>query len=429
MSETCFEEKNGIDFENDKVTGKELPQTSPQDDSTVKANCNIEPIVYKGCDLTKDQKNGINKKLLKDKEIEDLVYDNLQAFHIDGDVYECRILLKGSAKIYTGYYDDFRQLAHDIVAYDRNQDTLAIYISLNPVKNELLARGANALRVASKDSTKDHEVSRRRFLLVDIDPNRAADISSSEEEKRNSLELAHKIKNFLAEQGWTEPFIIDSGNGSGLIYSIDLPNEKIDGGENVIEMVLKYLDKKFPGNENNGSSIDTSVSNPSRVRRLLGTMNRKGSNYTGENGNSKRVPRTWKRSDLISKPDSIVTVTKEQMLKLVSYPDSIPLENPIKTDVLPKKNTSQFAKNKAIVEKVLAIMKEKDGIESSSSQSNGGLNYDLKTCPMCGSDGAFVKITPDGIIGAGCQHDHCKGWNWKVLRAKFDSEYKTISEP
>lgn len=63
-------------------------------------------------------------------------------------------------------------------------------------------------------------------------------------------------------------------------------------------------------------------------------------------------------------------------------------------------------------------------------------NYDdhiwvLKDCPMRDHTnhdlGAFIKVNPDGIIGAGCHHATC-GWGWKDLRKKDDPAIRQSEE-
>ena len=63
-----------------------------------------------------------------------------------------------------------------------------------------------------------------------------------------------------------------SGNGHHLIYTLnDFPNTQEVTRE--IRLLLRNLKEKFSGN---GLSVDTSVSNPSRVTKLPGTFARRG---------------------------------------------------------------------------------------------------------------------------------------------------------
>jgi hypothetical protein len=68
-----------------------------------------------------------------------------------------------------------------IERHDGNAD--AIYVTLNPIKPEALSRTGEQRSAL----TKDVDIDRRYFILVDVDPVRPADVSSTGEEKENSL--------------------------------------------------------------------------------------------------------------------------------------------------------------------------------------------------------------------------------------------------
>src|SRR5262245_57024451 len=69
----------------------------------------------------------------------------------------------------SGYFDDAEKLATAAAAI---QSAGGIYVSLNPVKPELLARSVNKARAVGKSSptTADHDIDHRVWLLVDCDP-------------------------------------------------------------------------------------------------------------------------------------------------------------------------------------------------------------------------------------------------------------------
>ena len=58
-------------------------------------------------------------------------------------------------------------------------DAEGIYLTLNPTLPALLARAHNRLERRAKATTSDEQISKRRHLLVDIDPERPTGVATS----------------------------------------------------------------------------------------------------------------------------------------------------------------------------------------------------------------------------------------------------------
>jgi hypothetical protein len=178
-----------------------------------------------------------------------------------GAVFEVRALaaqLCGNRRTGTvsGYFDNADACLSEL---GKLAAAKGIYITLNPVNPALLARCANRLDYADKDSTtKDHHVLRRWQLLVDVDPVRPSGISATDAEKEAAHRKTQDIYAFLQKHGWPKPIAADSGNGYQLIYRIELPCD--DGG--LTQKVLVALAKRFDGD---GVEIDPAVHNESRI--------------------------------------------------------------------------------------------------------------------------------------------------------------------
>jgi hypothetical protein len=138
----------------------------------------------------------------------------------EGQVVEVRIL--NAPHTVSGYYDDFAQMATDALAYSGRA---AVYATLNPVNPALMARAANRLQPKPRATTTDADILRRRWLPIDFDPVRPADISSTDAEHEAALERARGCRAHLRQEGWPEPILADSGNGAHLLYRIDLSND------------------------------------------------------------------------------------------------------------------------------------------------------------------------------------------------------------
>ena len=143
-----------------------------------------------------------------------------------------------------------------------------VYWTLNPVHANLylapVGQGATA-----------GDILARRWLLVDCDPARPADVSASEAEKAASLEAARAIRDFLRSEAWPEPVLADSGNGYHLLYRVDLPND--DPSKALVRSCLKALAARF---DSPAVKVDTAVHDAPRICKLYGTLARKGEHST-----------------------------------------------------------------------------------------------------------------------------------------------------
>ena len=162
------------------------------------------------------------------------------------------------------FYQDLRAFCKAVEAYVAEQNMLGynMYATLNPIRSDL-----------DRDkSASDRDVLCRRRLLVDIDRDHGKEHPASDEEIEAARQLADSIKQYLDNCGWHSPVRVMSGNGHHLIYRLgDLPNT--DETATAIREILKNLKSQFSAN---GLSVDTSVSNASRVTKLPGTLARRG---------------------------------------------------------------------------------------------------------------------------------------------------------
>jgi hypothetical protein len=104
----------------------------------------------------------------------------VEVLHPPGNVVELRMpRYNHYGQTATGYFDDPRRLAHAAAPWDGQAN---IFMTLNPVIPALLARAKNRIAERAEHTTSDADVTHRRWLLLDIDPVRAAGISSTAEE-------------------------------------------------------------------------------------------------------------------------------------------------------------------------------------------------------------------------------------------------------
>lgn len=169
---------------------------------------------------------------------------------------------------YSGYFDSPEALAQAAATIKAAK---GIYITPNPVDPALLARAKNRLRKMGRgdNSTGDHDIIARHWLLIDCDAKRPAGISASDDEHDAAIQRCREIYAHLHDRGWPDPIAADSGNGGHLLYRVNLPRD--DGG--IVERCLAALANRF---NDERVHIDTSVFNPARIWKLYGTSARKG---------------------------------------------------------------------------------------------------------------------------------------------------------
>lgn len=242
------------------------------------------------------------------QEIQHEIEQALALLVAPGSAFEVRILgaLKNKSAICSGYFDDTGKAAAAILRYDGKAK--GVYVTLNPVEGDLLARAYNRIEEWAKDTTKDEHITQRRWLLIDCDPVRPSGISSSEAERSAASERAAGVRDWLHARGWCAPVEADSGNGMHLLYHIDLPNNA--ESETLVNKVLKALHQRF---SDDTVGIDTTVSNASRISKVYGTMTRKGDNVPG---------RPHRRACLVVVPEHQDIVSREQLEELAATLDN-----------------------------------------------------------------------------------------------------------
>jgi hypothetical protein len=230
------------------------------------------------------------------------IYRTLRLFHPTGGVVEIRVLGipgRGRPHMASGYFTDFREAARQAVRYDREKSPLGIYFTPNCLNPAVLARSPEKITEYATDTTSDHDVIHRQWLLIDIDPDRPTGIPSSDEELEAARIVGQQVRDWLMNQhGFLEPIEAMSGNGWHLMFPIDLPNS-LDATERV-KGVLHAAASRFGGDNTPAGlptvTVDTSVCNPGRLTKLYGTKVRKGHAIEG---------RPLRRSQIIRVPDAL----------------------------------------------------------------------------------------------------------------------------
>ena len=314
-----------------------------------------------------------------------------------GDVFEVRVLDAVSADyrrehIESGYFD-YEHISAVPEALKRLLSFRGVYVTVNPVNPDLLARAVNRLRPAGRNpTTADTDIVRRRWLLIDCDPKRSSGVSSTKAEHESALAKAREIRDGLSSLGWPDPIMTDSGNGAQLMYRIDLPADDGELVRRVIGEIAKASSEQV--------AIDTSVHNPARIWRLPGTMNCKGDS----------IPeRPHRMARILDEPQDIVPVSREQMQDIVSYQNE-----DTQTDVPDdewKHTMPAFDLDSWIAQYCPEL--------GSPQPWKGGRKWIFPVCPFNEAHtnkSAVLIQEPSGAVAFKCHHNGCSGNDWRALR-------------
>ncbi|NLF46145.1 MAG: DUF3987 domain-containing protein [Syntrophomonadaceae bacterium] len=300
---------------------------------------------------------------------------------------------RGRATV-AGYFDNLDDLKSSIKSWDGKAN---IYMTINPVPSDLMARSNNKLKTLSA-LTGDNDIPRLKKLLIDVDPPRPAGISATDEEKTAAVDKARAIRDFILATYGVDSWLADSGNGAHVIIEID----QLNTPENVANLraVLNYLGALFDDQQ---AAVDKTTFNPSRITKLYGTKAVKGDNI---------MDRPHRQSGLIECPASL---DPQDLKGLIN--DALTCAQEEK-----KKRQPQAPAGKGIdAGEWLA----KYGIEVAQVKlATYGKIYVLEACPMDQTHeqnqaSSLIQL-PNGALKFSCFHDRCRDYTWRDLREKYE---------
>jgi hypothetical protein len=313
-------------------------------------------------------------------------------------LYEIRILI-GSGKrkqTISGFFKGTENLEAAFNKIDLRRAN--VFYTLNEIAEGCYSREQHERFLQIDDTTSDSDITAYRWFLVDIDPKRNSGISSTNEELEAAKTSSGRVKEYLANMGFSKPIEALSGNGCHLLYAIDLPNN--DENEKLIKQCLYALDAIFT---NDQVDIDRSVYNPSRVSKLYGSIARKGAD-TEE--------RPHRMSQIVKVPGKIRTTERACFERLAA---TLPAEEkPARI----QKRSSEFNVETWLSEHGI-------GVNKVNTTPDGAVKYVLDECPFNNSHRApdsMVIVQPSGAIGFRCLHKSCIDKSWQDLRLKFEPD-------
>lgn len=311
-------------------------------------------------------------------------------------VYEVRIP-KTKAGTIAGYFNDNARAASVIAGLNGKHQS--IYVTMNPVKPELLARNENRAELTHVTTT-DAEIIRRHWFLIDLDPKRPAGISSTDEELAAAKERAEAIVDWLTSIGWPEPIQACSGNGWHILYRTDEPND--DAARVDFEFATKMLSSIFTDDK---IDVDTTSFNAARVWKVYGTISAKGSNTTD---------RPHRVATLQYVPDELKLVTRDQLDNLAR-----PLRDAKSEEY--RDPTGEYISDmvKWLTDRGLTVTSGPKPMFG-----NEGQKWLISRCPFNPQhQSPMVGLVSNRPVFR-CLHHSCSAFRWKEFREKVDPTYK-----
>lgn len=321
------------------------------------------------------------------------------------DVVELRAFAKGGKKrTDAGYFDAIHWPDLADHAASLSLSGAAVYITLNPVDPQLLGRYNNRIESYATSTTTDKQVTRRRWLLIDLDPVRPSNTSATDVQLAAAHSKATAIYKHLKALDWAEPVVAKSGNGYHLLYAIDLPND--DASTALLKAVLQGLGERF---DDADTKVDRSVFNAARICKLYGTVANKGDHINAA---------PWRLSELIKTPTR-VEVVPDQLRLLLPQPTA-QATTALRSPSFAWKTASRSPMPSSFV---LEDFLAQHGITYTTDHHDGRERFKLAVCPfnaehVNGEAAVFRDAT--GKLGFHCMHDSCSGKNWLAVRELLD---------
>lgn len=322
---------------------------------------------------------------------------------------------------WAGYFQvpQIQAAAQAVARIDHDQQPDGIYVTLNPVRPELLARSINTIKPKADATTADADILLRRWLFLDLDPKRPAKVSATDAEMTAAIDLASRMTEQLAAEGWPQPIRCASGNGAYLLYRLELPNDQPT--TDLIKRVLARLAARFNTDQ---VDIDQATFNAARIVKVMGTHGRKGDHLVNVPGLEDRPHRLARCLDV---PPSCEVVTLEQLEQLAG-PGGAPAPPASSPRQHQRAIAGSFDTFDHTAEGVQGYL-ERHGVSIARViDTPGGTKLILEQCPITNIDGTDTSVAVivghDGLITFHNLHNRAMGLEWVDVRDELEPGYK-----
>lgn len=324
------------------------------------------------------------------------VYQFWDIFKPNNELVEIRLI--GSGKTASGYFTDPKTMIEAIKPYT---DTYNVYFTLNRINPACYGREQrDRILHRVKNTTNDQEIETREYVLVDLDAKRLSGVCSTREEAMKAHEKGQQVYQFLIDNGFYEPIVVFSSSGIHLYLRCAMLNNE----ENT-KLVKRFLNALSMLFSDEYVDCDTTVFNPARISRLMGSYSCKGANND--------PTRPQRKCRFLKVPDEIKINQREYFEKIANlYPDE---------DIKPTRqnnySTEKFSLEAFIAKHNIAIAKVQ--------KVAGGTKYLLEECPWNSNHKApdsMLFQRDDGAVSFFCYHNSCSDKHWADFRILFEPD-------
>jgi len=225
-----------------------------------------------------------------------------------------------------------------------------------------------------------------------------------------AIDKAETVRNWMMSHGAYAPVMAMSGNGSHLLFPVDLPNN--DESLALVKSLLSGLSAKF---SDDTVDVDETVCNAARICRLYGTSARKGDNTED---------RPHRVSELLQVPDYLESGFEATPPKVLAALSKI-----LAPKGKPPEQRQQFAgtESRLVPSRYLRRL----GIEYRENHKAGKEVYQID-CPFDVNHkrpDAFLAVMESGASVFSCSHDSCKGNKWHQFKELFGAPQPDEFDP
>ena len=142
-------------------------------------------------------------------------------------------------------------------------DCRGVYYTPNPL--------ASNKSSGEQNTAKDKDITKRNWLLIDIDSVREPNTNASDMEHEAASQVAQNIIDVLHARKFQGVVVADSGNGWHVMVPIDLPN--VSESRELCKEALHLLQQRFGTDQ---AKVDETTYNAARIWKMPGTLARKG---------------------------------------------------------------------------------------------------------------------------------------------------------
>lgn len=318
-------------------------------------------------------------------------------FKEDHELVEIRVLEGRS--VYSGYFTDVENILKALRSYDRQGCNF--YWTLNSIDDACYSRTQRDCMIKAATTTQDDNIVGRDYVLIDIDSVRPSDTNATDEQLKEAQRVGNEVYKFLRDEGFYPPACCVSGNGVHLLVRCKLQNTKEN--TTVVEGFLKALDMLF---SSEGAHVDTTVSNASRICRLYGMKNRKGTD---------RDPLRPQRESVIKDVPLGFRENSNPLAYFKKVADLLP--EPPKKDRFNNYGGEKFDLDEFLDKHHIEVVKR--------TEYKDGERLVLDHCPFNETHrhpDACIYRMANGAIAFHCSHNSCSHYHWRDFRLHFEPD-------